>query len=61
MPGLTLVVYIPFHLCKMYFLQNYENGWLWGMKAVVVVYVVLGVLLTVINLLRYRKAIAFVK
>lgn len=58
MPGLTLMVYLPFHLCKMCFLSNYGTGWLWGMRTVVTVYVVLGTLLTAINLLRYRKTIA---
>lgn len=61
MPGLTLEVYLPFHLCKMCFLSDYEIGWLLGMKTVVTVYVVLGALLTAINLLRYRKAIVFLK
>lgn len=61
MPGLTLVVYLPFHLCKMCFLSDYESGWLWSMKAVVIVYVVLGVLLTVINLVKYGKVVVLVK
>lgn len=61
MPGLTLVTYMPFHLCKMAFLSGDGIGWLFGMKATVVVYVVLGILLTIINLMRYRKAVNLVK
>lgn len=57
MPGVTLITYLVFHLCKwMYYLKK-KIGWFLGMKAVVAAYMGLGIWLTVRYLLQYRKVV----
>lgn len=56
MPMLTIVAYLLFHLCKMLYFDMCR-AWEWGMIAVVVAYVVLGILLSFYYLLQFRKVI----
>ena len=60
MPGFTLFAYLFFHLCKMMYLYG-EMGWILGMKVTGMAYVVVGVVLTLINLEKYRRVVKLEK